>query len=256
MLRLLIVLATASLLMACGQSIRKQPLTECDHPSGWCKEIRELAVHAWPYAQLSYVVYRKPQNLYLAQTFREVSVHENAAIGFYAVLFEDNRDKSLIFVIRGTEDITDWTAGNLSQDQNTFGLEAFRSIASANPGRRMVVAGHSLGGGVAMHISLNTTVASAYSFNGSPNFRKYGEEPTTKRHSIVENGEILKLGRIFGREATQTYTSIGCSKGNPIYQHAQLLLAACLTQIAAVSDSSAEESLQANGFSRPEWLRR
>lgn len=254
MIRALLVAVTAAALTACGQNIRHRELTGCDHPSGWCNEIRDLAVHSWPYAQLSYVVYNKQPTLSLSPRFRELSVHENKSIGFYAVLFEDARDKSVVFVIRGTEDWTDWKKGNFARDQNNFGLEAFKKIATANPGRNIVVAGHSLGGGVAMHISLNEPVQAAYSFNGSPNFRRKGSEPQTNRYSIVEYGEVLKLARVFGRVATQLYTSIGCSEGDPITQHAQLFLAACLTEIAAADDPAAAASLVQNAMPRPKWL--
>ena len=254
MIRALLVAVTAAALTACGQNIRHLDLTGCDHPSGWRKEIRGLAVNSWPYAQLSYVVYNKQPGLSIAPGFQELSVHENKSIGFYAVLFEDARDKSLVFVIRGTEDLTDWKKGNFAQDQNNFGLESFKKIATANPGRNIVVAGHSLGGGVAMHISLNEPVQAAYSFNGSPNFRMKGSEPKTKRYSIVEYGEILKFPRVFGREATQLYTSIGCSEGDPITQHDQLFLATCLTQIAAADDPAAAASLVQNAMPRPKWL--
>lgn len=255
-MRIFAVLLVAVLgLSACGFTCRTRGLTECDHPSGWSKAIRELATHSWGYSQLAYAIYRTAPELELPPWFREIAVHENSAIGFYSIVFQDDRDQSLVFVVRGTEDWTDWKNGNFAQDQNNYGLSVYQKISAANPGRPIVVAGHSLGGGVALHISLHAPVQAAYSFNGSPNFRKPpGPESKPHRFSIIEYGEILKIARIFGKEATQHYISIGCSDGNSIEQHSQLLLATCLTQIAAIADPLALESMSKNKMPRPTWF--
>jgi hypothetical protein len=246
-----LVLLTLTFLLLAGCGSMRTRLTECDHPSGWCKEIRELAAHAWPYAQLSSNVYLKEDQFDLAGRFRELSVHENKNIGFYATLYEDTRNQQLVFVVRGTDDIEDWTRGNFRPNQNEFGLATTRAVKAKYPGRPLVVAGHSLGGGVAMHISLNEKVDRTYSFNGSPHFRANGQREESDRYSIAEFGEINKLIRVFGREATQLYTSIGCSHGDPLRQHAQFLLATCLTQIAAVHDTEAAKSLERNKLTSP-----
>jgi hypothetical protein len=202
---------------------------------------------------LSLNVYRGEFSYDVTPYFRELSEYKNEE-GFYAALYEDKRTNDLVFVIRGTDDAEDWQTGNLSRQQNEYGLKTFRDIRAKHGDRNYVAAGHSLGGGVAMHISLHEEGVKTYSFNGSPNFKASQKPIENERYSIVEYGEILKIARIFGREATQLYTSIGCSSGNPKKQHSQLLLSRCLTQIASIDNKYARESLHLNQI-KPEYER-
>lgn len=231
-----------------GGCCNKQ-LTGCDHPSGWCNEIRDLSIHSWKYAQLSKNVYKKKFQYNVENFFKELNNFENTELDFYATLYEDKIDKKLILVIRGTDSVKDIITGNNplkpNSKQNQYGLKVYDDIQS-NFGRKIdIVAGHSLGGGIAIHISLNRDNVTAYSFNGSPIFKNKNNKENT-RYSIVEYGEILKFPRIFGKEATQLYTSIGCSEGNPLGQHDIKKLADCLTQIAAIESLEAHKSLVIN----------
>ena len=92
-----------------------------------------------------------------------------------------------------------------------------------------------LGGGIAINISLKRKGVDVYVFNTSPHFFWDGDIEENNRQSVVEYGEVNKVLRALLPEATQKYTSLDCiSKGNPIYQHAQIKLASCLTKIAAI----------------------
>jgi hypothetical protein len=110
------------------------------------------------------------------------------------------------------------------------------------------VTGHSLGGGISIQISLCRENVNTYVFNTSPRFRRCAEPIRNRRVSVAEYGEILKLPRIFGREATQQYNSIGCTnRGSPFRQHQMRRLAECLTRIAALEENSeARRSLDLN----------
>jgi pimeloyl-ACP methyl ester carboxylesterase len=111
---------------------------------------------------------------------------------------------------------------------------------------KIIVTGHSLGGGIALEVSLKRENVDAYVFNTSPRFSADGYNIDNKRVSVVEHGEILKALRAPSREASQTYTSIGCSSGGPVSQHEQVKLAECLTQIAATQSPHALASLKLN----------
>jgi hypothetical protein len=227
----------------------KIPLTDCEHASGWCKEIRDVANKSWKYSQLSKNVYNKPFQFNLDKYFEKIEDFENKNIGFFATLYKEKSTGQFVLIFRGTDSGKDFNNGNnpIRQKQNKFALETYDIIKKRFGFDSCVVAGHSLGGGIAIHLSLNRENCTAFSFNGSPVFRNKNKI-VNERYSIVENGEVLKLARILGREADQLYTSINCSNGNPIKQHDMKSLAICLTQIAASDNKEATESLLLNGI--------
>lgn len=237
------------ILVTSCNSYRKITLTDCEHPSGWCKEIRDLAAHSWKYAQLSKNVYIKTFSYNVEDYFETLQAYENKAISFYAVLFRDIITNEFILVFRGTDSSKDFKTGNnpFYQQQNIYGLKIYDQIKGKYKPEKMCVVGHSLGGAIAINISLNRANVKAYSFNGSPVF-KNKLNLSNPRYSIVEYGEILKLPRLFGSEATQEYTSIGCSKGDPIKQHDMQSLATCLTRIATIENPEALVSLKKNNI--------
>ncbi|APS38173.1 Mbeg1-like protein [Salegentibacter sp. T436] len=225
----------------------KEILTGCDHYSGWCNEIRDLAVQSWKYAQLSKNVYEQEYQFKVSDLFKRIESFENKAIDFNAALYQDLESEGYVLVFRGTDSTLDYRRGNnpFNQEQNSYALEIFDDLRKKYGAEKLTVAGHSLGGGIATHVSLNRGNVTSYSFNGSPVFKKNGDFEN-ERYSIVENGEILKLFRAPGREPTQLYTSIGCSHGNPVSKHGIQKLATCLTQIAAIESEEVRKSLDLN----------
>lgn len=246
-MRLLKFILFLSLLVIFCNCRSRRDLTECDHPSGWCKEIRNLSGKSWKYAQLSKNIYNKPFQFNLEKHFEKIEDFENKDIDFFATLYKDKLTGKYIFVFRGTDSFKDFKTGNnpFRQKQNKYGLLIYDKSKAKYNFSECIVTGHSLGGGIATHISLNRENATAYTFNRSPVFRNK-MNIKNDRYTIVENGEILKLPRLFGREPNQLYTSIGCSKGGPIAQHDMKKLADCLTRIAANEDNDAKESLLLN----------
>lgn len=182
------------------------------------------------------------------------SSHGNDETGFAYVVFGTYTGEHLdeiVVAFRGTDaGLSDWWFGSLLTKQNDRGLKVFDEWRRRYPDTPMVVAGHSLGGGIATRVSLCRTNVRSFVFNTSPRFRRCaGTMHTNERISIVERGEILKLTRIFGREANQTYTSLDCGNGgNPFGKHAIRALAECLTRIAALDDANARLSLDRNGL--------
>lgn len=233
------------LLTGCGTT--KEKLTGCDHYSKWCNEIRAMAVQSWKYSQLSKNVYDQEYQFDISKLYKKNESFEKETIGFNAELFQDLNNGEYVLVFRGTDSTIDYRRGNnpFKQQQNEYALEVFDKVRKRYGGEKFTVAGHSLGGGIAIHISLNRVNVIAYSFNGSPVFNNRGNFKN-ERYSIVENGEVLKLFRSPAREATQLYTSLGCSRGNPVNQHGMKNLAICLTQIAAIESEEAKNSLNLN----------
>ncbi len=247
MKRLLIFLY---LLVAGCTGITQIELTGKDHYSGWSHQVRELAIHSWGYAQLSQNVYNKNFRFDVEVDFKKIEYFQHESLDFYASLFKDERSGDYILVFRGTDSFKDFRTGNnpFVQKQNELALKIFDGIRKKYQSNNIIVAGHSLGGGIAIHVSLNREGATAYSFNGSPVFKREQGAMDNKRYSIVEYGEVLKGVRAAAKEATQLYTSIGCVKGAPIKQHSMKALAICLTQIAAIEDVYADASLLRNNI--------
>lgn len=230
-------------------STTKDELTGCDHPSGWCKEIRDTAQESFIYAQMAANAYDAPTQFKLPKEYSLIKMKDNDSIGFAYAIYKNNETNTLIISFRGTEGLKDWWYGNLLASQNESGLNLFDQLKKEySSDTKFVVVGHSLGGGIALEVSLKRENVDAYVFNTSPRFSADGYNIENKRVSIVEHGEVLKALRAPSREVSQTYTSIGCSSGGPISQHEQAKLASCLTQIAAIGSELAKASLQNNGI--------
>lgn len=226
--------------------IPQKKMTNCSYPD-WCKEIRDISCKSWKYAQLSKNVYNKSFQFNLNKYFEKVEDFEDEKIDFFATLYKDKITGKYIFVFRGTDSFVDMYTGNnpFRQKQNKKGMEIYKESKAKYHFNECIVSGHSLGGGIATHISLNEENVTAYTFNRSPVFRNKLKKKND-RYTIVENGEILKIARLLGKEPNQLYVSIGCSKGNPISQHDMRKLAECLTKIASNEDKEAKESLELN----------
>ncbi len=247
-------LLLCSLMLSCT-STRRIPQT-VNHPSGWSDQVIALCEHAWPIAQLANNSYEDEDALDISDQYTMVRRFEDKPLHFNAVLYRYNGSNNYVLAYRGTDGLKDFKTGNnpVNQLQNEHGLAIFDTVrASLDTNSEIIVAGHSLGGGIATGVSLNRANVTSYSFNGSPVFKKKNQlGEGNKRYSIVENGEILKLTRIFGREPDQIYTSLNLTpKGDPVTQHSIKKLAVGLAQIAAIKSNTAENFLQKNNLDSP-----
>lgn len=240
-----IFLFSTLLILSCN-STRSATDLNCTHPSGWCDEIIDTATEAYLYAQMATNTYGDSV-FTLPSHIKLIQAKDNDRIGFAYSIYENINSNQKIISFRGTENFRDWWYGNLLKRQNRSGLALFDSVRSSlADSSNIIVTGHSLGGAIALEISLKRKFADTYVFNTSPRFSKNGHSIQNKRISIVEHGEILKALRAPASEATQTYTSIGCSSGGFISQHEQAKLAVCLTRIAALESEQAKLSLKEN----------
>lgn len=252
---LTLILFTAILASCAGTS--KVRLTGLNHPSEWADQIRTTANRSFEYAQLSYISYHGPPDFQIDPSFEEIERQENDGIDFaYAVFSRDDGSDldEIVISFRGTDSGRDVWSGTLTNAQGDAGLALFDRIRDQFPDNRIVVTGHSQGGGIATHVTLNREEVTGYFFNTSPRFRRLGGDIKNDRYSIVEHGDPLKLLRIFGREPTQLYTSIGCTRGGPFSQHSAKNLAICLTRIASWERQTARDSLRRNDLRFPEGL--
>lgn len=233
----------------------KVDLTERDHPSGFAKQIRATAIESFEYAQMSYNVYDKADGFDLPDDLKPLEAQYRSDIDFqYKVWSRDAGDgpSEIVLVFRGTDSLIGDLSGNAFLQQQHAGLDLFDRFRSRYPNASFIVAGHSLGGAIASHITLNRPDVSGYFFDSSPRFLKGRRNFENRRNSIVEYGEILKLLRLFGREPTQLYTSVNCINGSPVAQHSQRKLAECLTWMAAWTNERAKQSMINNRITNPE----
>jgi hypothetical protein len=266
----LIPLAGVVLCLTGCNHLSRVPMTSDAHPSRWAPEVRVEARTAWPYAQLAFNAYQRPgepDRVMMGTGYQVIDREPNDANGFGFIVVEHTQPDGTVETIvafRGTDFLTwqDWLSGNLGRAQNEAGLALVDRLrancrTSCPP---ITVTGHSLGGAIATHVSLHRPNVTAWVFNASPHFWRdrrwssfWPKQPeTNERHSIVEHGEVLKMLRVFGREADQLYTSIGCTRrGLPIGDHDIDKLANCLTRIAAWDEPEARAFIQRNRICWP-----
>ena len=263
MRRMLAMTATALALTGCQHWQENTPvtLTGCDHETGWSDQVRATAGETWLFAQMAANAYAGLAPFDLGPGVREIERRDNDDAGFAYAIFERaaaaGRPTAYVIAFRGTENhdnpFVDWFYGNLLGRQNARGLAVYDALRARVGDAPIAVTGHSLGGGVASHVSMCREGVDTYVFNSSPRFRRCdGEWIDNRRWSVVERGEALKAGRVFLPEATQKYTSINCTRtGGPVYQHGMALLASCLTGLAAWAEPEARTSLTRNAIPWP-----
>jgi len=233
------------------------PQTGMDHSTGCSDQTRAKAKETYLYAQMSSNTYLDRKKFVLPRGYALEVQNPNDDIGFAYSIY-NKRDgsevKEVIISYRGTEGFfsKDMWYGNILACQNKSGLKLYDEVREkTDKSIPITLIGHSLGGGIALDVSLKRDNVNTFVFNTSPRF--FADKDDVKennRDSVVEYGEINKLFRLLGREATQTYTSINCiSHGSPVYQHSQRQLSECLTKIAAIEDEEAKKSLVDNYLS-------
>lgn len=235
-------------------------LSGCVHPRLASAQLVTPA-DAFLYAQLAQNAYHKPGNQFdvgsdarLVYSYPE-NVDEavtgnslNDIFGLAFDVFEAPKSQGrteTIFAFRGTEggfDLTscDFRYGNLKLTQQRLATDLVGRYLKQRPTEpsNLVFVGHSLGGGIARHVSMRFQGGRVFAFDTSPRFQApEGYKPSedqTRRYAINAAGEVLKITRLFGIEPTQIYWKVDCNlKGGAIDKHSMRSLAECLTKRAA-----------------------
>lgn len=128
------------------------------------------------------------------RTDKPTSYHPISGLAFD--IFENN-GTDVVVAFRGTDDPSDFLFANFAVPplnlQYTQARKEFRQYRKENTNKNIVVTGHSLGGGLALSISVHFGVA-AIAFDSSPRiFDGFGDhhEPA-ERYVIYEDGEVLE----------------------------------------------------------------
>lgn len=171
-------------------------------------------------------------------------------------------------VFRGTDgfNLDDWQA-NLSiwpEPEQYFEAQHFFEKYVLHNERfknsTLVVSGHSLGGGIAINVSLRWSThnrpVTAFAFNSSPRgfYRPYNDTPTAARTILSENAEFLSLSRKLWWSKIETIGKRNynfMSFTNPMYrpfgEHKIYYFSRALLMLAiAYGDTAARETFRAN----------
>lgn len=164
-----------------------------------------------------------------------------------------------VIAFRGTDtkQLSDWFYGNIGSTQRDQGRDLYKAErekldSQGAAGVPIAVTGHSLGGAIAIQISLENPGVDAYVFNTSPRYTLLPPN-ANRRVAIAERGDILEVLRSRSMPARQDLLVINCrpTEGR-IASHSVRKLAECITWIAAKADPAAKASVAANRVEQPE----
>jgi len=230
----------------------------------WNACTRDVAQISYEYAQMATNVYSSIDShpFHLGPNLRPLEPLSSLTSGLQYRVYErhDNEKRlEVIIAFRGTnfDSWQDWVFGNIGVTQRSEALAIYDRVWRDYKIKPSIT-GHSLGGALAIQVSLCRDVHYNIVFDASSRFSKRfcGASYENYNVSIVEFGEINKALRIFGREPTQRYVSLNClDEGNAFSQHSIEKLAACLTNIAAldVPDAKASKTLNIIPDNPNEW---
>lgn len=248
-MRRFITLALAPILASCATT------ETCTNPT---EGTDSAARAAFLYAQLASNAYEPHDAFVLPNVVKSAEHYPNDSTGMaysvYRVSF--NAEDQIVVAFRGTEGLTDWILGNVLGKQNDRGLDAFRRIRSqAAKDVPVVLVGHSLGGAIALHISLREKGVVTYAFNPSTRFTRGPAPQVNPRTLISEYGEANRVLDWLTIDPKSDAYIVSCTYGNAIKNHGMFPLAACLTRIAAANDQIAAWSVSANAQTREATIR-
>ena len=113
------------------------------------------------------------------------------------------RVDEVVVAFRGSDSKRDWLLGNIGGAQiKLVQRVVFPAVLARYPGVKITTAGHSLGGGLALHCALLHPGVNAYVFNTSPHVSA-GHEPTHPEQCVCfeERHEPLRLLRLLRSDA-------------------------------------------------------
>lgn len=162
------------------------------------EQLKKVAKENYQYALMSANAYDKGFQVKVpGWTRRQRLVSEH---GFSADIYTSDKGNAVVIAFRGTDDKNDWRYGNIDTDPKGQYRDAdtvFAKVVNEYADYKVTTVGHSLGGGLALHVSVTHENVSAVVFNPSPRVfvSKDDIRFTNKVILIYETGEILTAVR-------------------------------------------------------------
>lgn len=236
------------------------------------KEKLKVAKTSYVHALFANNVYRSPKDkpIFQVPTW-EMSERKESKSGLALEVWqkkEAGKTVEVIVAYKGTDfkEIPDWKA-NLSiwrePEQYREAQEHFKSLLKKEHNLEVPisVAGHSLGGGIALNVSLRHSThrrpIRAFAFNTSPRafYRPINPEVAVERYLLDERGEFLSAARLIwsskfhGLPPPQTYNFLDFNYfgAKPVSEHSIYLFTRALLLIAVnQGDKFATEVFRTN----------
>ena len=224
----------------------------------------KIAKESWPYALMSSNAYEDSPLFYINDWY--LKERYESGKGLSADIYErrdGNKNVTKIAIaFRGTEffSITDWLFGNFNIFWEGQYAEARKLVDTLRNNKKyknlpIVATGHSLGGGLALHISLYYSNIDAFVFNTSPRvFAPISRSkiPNNRRVIISEDKEVLSTiisdyPSLNRTDIDANYNEFDFLNDNFIAEHGMYYLARGLLVVAASSgDLNATRALENN----------
>lgn len=209
------------------------------------------------YAILSDNAYRRDHPIPLPPGWSKIHEKLLPDIGLAVVVFEKHESAKLTevaVVFRGTDEGKDWIHNLVPFFRNQVppADKEFTEVLGRykDRGVKIVAAGHSLGGGLAFHMSFTHPNVEAIAFNSSPVTKAGWQVQPNQRTSIWESGEGLQaprnsvnLARVRWHDVKRV--EVKFQTGSPVKQHRMGDLALNLTKLAAQQSGEFQAVLNA-----------
>ena len=218
-------------------------------------ELDKLSNEIYPYAIMSTNAYdHKPQ--ISIPGWKRINRAEKKQHGFSADIYLSDDEKSVVIAFRGTDDKKDWRNANFDiniEGQYSDADRLFSTVLKEYGNKKIMTTGHSLGGGLALHISLANQGVDAFVFDTTPrifagnNYEKY----KNRRVLVYDSGEVLELLRGFFSTLKKfnsekyRYNFLG---GNLVHEHSIEAFSRCMYASINVQESKYADNCKDNTF--------
>lgn len=171
---------------------------------------------------------------------------EKDQVGFQADQYVNKKTSEIAIVFRGTDGSEDNNA-NLSiwwpwsnqriPTQYQIASNLIAEVRKNNPASKIILVGHSLGGGLAFHASWNLENSETYAFDPSPRTWSTGKPTASNRFIIREKGEILEKIQFWNSlpVAPENIGTFDFIRGGAIREHNMYYLARGLLLMSALN---------------------
>lgn len=216
--------------------------------------LKKVAKENYIYALMSANAYDKGFQVRIpgwTRIQRLVSEH-----GFSADIYRSEEGNNTVIAYRGTDDAKDWRYANIDTDADGQYRDAdivYEQVVKKYGDSQITTVGHSLGGGLAIHVSVTHENVNAITFNPSPRLFivKSGIKFNNKVTIIYETGEILTAIRAIFTTLNQInhekykFNYLG---GNTISEHSMPNFAQCMYASTIEEQSNYSNACRENTF--------